>query len=129
MTIYLSFDQIVRLHETLLEEFGGASGSRDRGAVEAAIARPAMIFGGEDLYPDAAAKAGAMMHSLVMNHPFVDGDKRTSVAAAELFLQLNGFLLEASDEELEQLTLSTAAGKIQVEALAIWFRQRLRASE
>jgi death-on-curing protein len=126
---YLSADQVLDLHEALLDAFGGASGLRDRGALEAALARPAMTFGGEDLYPDSATKAAALMHSLVMNHPFVDGNKRTSVAAAELFLQLNGCLLEASDDELEHLTLATATGKTQVEALAIWFRQRLRAAD
>ena len=88
-----------------------------------------MTFGGEDLYADLAAKAAALMHSLVLNHPFVDGNKRVGVAAAELFLECNASTLEASDEELEGLTLAVAEGKVAVEALAIWFRQRLRTNE
>ena len=88
-----------------------------------------MTFGGEDLYGDLAAKAAALMHSLVLNHPFVDGNKRIGVAAAEFFLERNASTLEAADEELEQLTLAVAEGKVAVEALAIWFRQRLRATE
>ena len=85
-----------------------------------------MTFGGEDLYDDLAAKAAALMHSLVLNHPFVDGNKRTGVAVAEFFLERNESTLDASDEELERLTLAVAEGTVAVEALAIWFRQRLR---
>ena len=88
-----------------------------------------MTFDGEDLYPDAAAKAAALMHSLVMNHPFVDGNKRMGVAAAELFLELNGFRLDASDKDLEELTLSIARGELDAESLGIWFRQRVERAE
>jgi len=125
-TAYLSVDQALRLHEGLLKGFGGASGTRERGALEAALARPAATFGGEDLYVDLGAKAAALMHSIVLNHPFVDGNERAGVAAAEFFLMLNGGLVDASDEQLEALTLRLAAGQLAVEALAIWFRQRLR---
>lgn len=99
---------------------------RDRGGLESAAARPAMTFGGDDLYPDLAAKAAALMHSLVLNHPFLDGNKRVGAAAAELFLRVNGAGLDASDEEFEAVTLATAAGDVEPEALAIWFRQRVR---
>ncbi len=84
-----------------------------------------MTFGGEDLYPDLAAKAAALMHSLVMNHPFVDGNKRVGANAAELFVVLNGALLDATDGELEQVTLAVARAEMDVEPLTIWFRQRL----
>jgi death-on-curing protein len=122
---YLSVTQVLALHAALVEAFGGADGLRDRGVLEAAVARPAATFGGEDLYEDVAAKAAALMHSLVLNHPFVDGNKRVGVAAAELFLACNQQILNASDDDLETLTLSVAQGEIEAEALAIWFRQRL----
>jgi len=125
-TVYLSVEQVLALHEALVGQFAGASGVRDRRALESAVARPAMTFGGEDLYGDIAAKSAALMHSLVLNHPFVDGNKRVGIAAAEFFLERNGSALAASDEELEHLTLAVAEGKVAVEALAIWFRQRLR---
>ena len=128
-TLYLSVEQVLALHQALVGQFGGASGVRDRGALESAVARPTRTFGGEDLYGDIAAKAAALMHSLVLNHPFVDGNKRIGVAAAEFFLERNASTLEAADEELEQLTLAVAEGEVAVEALAIWFRQRLRATE
>ena len=126
MTVYLSVEQLLELYRALVRHFGGRAGVRDRGGLESAAARPAMTFGGDDLYPDLAAKAAVLMHSLILNHPFVDGNKRVGVAAAELFLRVNGAVLDAGDEELEIMALETAAGKIEAQALAIWFRQRVR---
>ncbi len=125
MIAYLSVRQIAWLHERQIEAHGGSPGLRDRGGIEAAAARPQMTFGGEDLYPDSAAKAAALMHSLVMNHPFIDGNKRVGAMAAELFLRANGSDLVATDEDLIGVTLSVARGEINAEALAIWFRQRM----
>ena len=129
MTCYLSLAQVVELQRELLTAFGGLAGIRDRGSLEASIARPAMTFGGEDLYADLAAKAAALLHSLVLNHPFLDGNKRVGAAAAELALQLNGIELVAGDQEFELVTLATARGEMSAEALAIWFRQRSRPLE
>jgi death on curing protein len=123
---YLSVAQLEELHDVQLSHYGGAAGLRDRGALESGAARPAMTFGGEDLCPDIAAKAGALMHSLVMSHPFVDGNKRVSAHAALLFLALNGGQMEITSKELEDLTLTVARGGLDAESLAIWFRQRLR---
>jgi death-on-curing protein len=125
LTIYLSIDQVDELHAIQLRHYGGSPGLRDRGALESAVARPAMTFGGEDLYSDLASKAGALMHSLVMNHPYVDGNKRVGAHAAVLFLLTNGQRLDAPPKELEEITLTTARGEIDAEALAIWFRQRI----
>ena len=126
MIEYLSIEQVLALHRALVVAFGGADAVRDRGSLESAVARPTMTFGGEDLYPDLAAKGAARMHSLVLNHAFVDGNKRVGVAAAEYFFLANGAVLDAADTELETLTLDVAKGEVEVEALAIWFRQRLR---
>lgn len=97
---------------------------RDRGALEAAVARPAMTFGGEDLYVDLPSKAAALMHSLVMNHAFVDGNKRVGAMAAELFVAVNGTHLAVDDTSFEETTYAVARGDMNVEALTIWFRQR-----
>ena len=129
MTVYLSVAQILRLHEKLIGAFGGAKGLRDAGALDAATARPQQTFGGEDLYPDAAAKAAALMHSLVMNHPFVDGNKRVGAMAMELFLLVNSVALDAVDEEIVAVTLAVARGEVAAEALAIWLRQRMRRTD
>ena len=126
MTAYLSEAQVFRLHARQVQSFGGSLGLRDAGGLDAAVARPQMTFGGEDLYPDLADKAAALLHSLVMNHPFVDGNKRVGAMAAELFLGINGVELAAADDELIDLTLATARGEMSAEAIAIWFRQRTR---
>ena len=129
MTDYLSTAQVIDLHRSQLAGYGGLAGLRDRGALEAALARPQSTFGGEDLYPDLAAKAAALLHSLVLNHPFVDGNKRVGAHAAVLFLLVNGTGLTAAPAALAHVTLATARGEMSAEALAIWFRQRCRPLE
>src|SRR5206468_3341192 len=121
--------QLLAIHARLVEAFGGLAGVRDRGAVEAAAARPGASFAGEDLYPDLAAKAAALFHSLVQNHPFMDGNKRVGAAAAELFLLANGHNLATSDADFAELVLATARGELSVEAVAIWMRQRIASLE
>ena len=129
MIEYLSIDQILDLHRRQIRGFGGASGLRDRGALEAAVARPQATFGGEDLYPDVAAKAAALMHSLVMNHPFMDGNKRVGAHAGIVFLLINHVEPDFSSAELTEVTLGVARGELSAEALAIWLRQRSRRRE
>ena len=126
MTLYLSVEQVVALHELQAKRYGGAAGLRDRSALEVAVARPQATFGGEDLYPDAAAKAAALMHSLVGGHPFVDGNKRVGAHAALLFLHLNDFTPVFTPADLTEVTLAVARGQVSAEALAVWLRQRTR---
>lgn len=129
MTLYLALEQILRIHERQIERFGGSPGVRDRSALEAAVSRPQATFGGEDLYPDPPDKAAALMHSLVANHPFVDGNKRTAAMSAELFLLFNGFELVAEDEELEGVIMAAARGELGAEELGIWLGQRMKPIE
>jgi death-on-curing protein len=124
--LYLSVGQLLDLHRDQVRRYGGLAGVRDRGSLESACARPAMTFGGDDLYPDVPAKAAALMHSIVLNHPFVDGNKRVGAHAAVLFAEVNGFECLATPDELVEITLSVAEGTLEIEALSICFRQRLR---
>jgi len=126
---YLSVAQIQHLHALQTKTFGGATGIRDLHGLASAAARPAATFGGEDLYADAAAKAAALMHSLVLNHPFVDGNKRVGAHAAIVFVEANGWEFLATPEELIDVTLGLAGGEMEIGALTIWFRQRLRSSD
>jgi death on curing protein len=122
--LYLSVEQVLHLHEIQIERFGGAGGLRDRSGLESAIARPGATFGGDDVYADLPSKAAALMHSIVMNHPFVDGNKRVGAMAAELFLEVNDRRLLADDVDIERMTFAVARGDVDAERLAIWFRQR-----
>ncbi|MCM3881680.1 MAG: type II toxin-antitoxin system death-on-curing family toxin [Vicinamibacterales bacterium] len=126
---YLSVGQVLALHAQQLRRYGGATGLRDRGALESALARLAVTFAGEDLYLDIADKAAALMHSLALNHPFVDGNKRVAAFAAIVFVEANGHEFLATPGQLVETTLAVAEGRMAVEALAIWFRQRLRSAE
>lgn len=124
MVLYLSVEQLEELHRLQLNHYGGTAGCRDPGALEAAAARPTMTFGGEDLYPDIPSKAAALMYSLVMNHPFVDGNKRVGAHAAILFLMVNEWRILIESKDLEEITMALARGEIDIEALTIWIRQR-----
>ena len=125
MVEYLSEVQLRHLHGALIQATGGASGMLDPGRLQAAVARPAASFGGQDLYDSLPAKAAALMHSLISGHPFVDGNKRVAVAATELFLQVNGHRLKADDTSLETLTMAAAASQVGMEEIRIWIEQRL----
>ena len=118
---YLTAAQVLFIHGRLIVETGGASGIRDLGLLEAAVARPQATFDGEDLYADLATKAAALMASLVGNHPFVDGNKRVGIAAAAIFLQRNGQRLTATNEAMEAFTLSVAQGQVTVAEISAWF--------
>jgi death-on-curing protein len=122
---YLSKSQILHLHERLIDRFGGPAGLRDEGALDSALARPQATFDGEDLYATLAEKAAALFHSLVSNHPFLDGNKRLAAISVELFLLANGHELVASDDDLEELVMSSARGALTVEEISIWLDQRL----
>ena len=117
---YLSFSEITRLHQMALKQSGGADGLRDSGVLESAISQPAMQFGGMELYPTLEEKAAALCFSLVMNHAFVDGNKRVGHAAMETFLALNGSEIAASTDEQERVILSLAAGELEREEFTNW---------
>lgn len=118
----LSAQQVLFLHARLIEETGGSHGLRDVALPESAVARPQATFDRADLYPDLFTKAAALMHSLIANHPFVDGNKRTGIAAAGLMLMRNGWRLEASNAQLEAFTLRVARGESDSAEIARWLR-------
>jgi len=120
---YLAISEILELHERLLASSGGATGIRDLGALESSVSRPHGSFGEQELYPDVLSKAAALGFSLVMNHPFVDGNKRAGHAAMETFLVLNGYEVDADVDEQEQIILSMAAGDLSREDFTTWLRQ------
>lgn len=117
---YLTPAEVLLLHAWLIERTGGSGGVRDVGLLESALARPQATFGQDDLYPDLWSKAAALMHSLIRNHPFVDGNKRTALAATGIFLELNGYALTASNEAVLEFTRQVAAGGMALAETAAW---------
>jgi death on curing protein len=126
MIRYLTLVEIVDLHRLVIEQSGGGSGIRDVGALKSAIAQPRMTFGGEDLYLTIVDKAAALGFSIVMNHPFIDGNKRTGHAAMETFLILNGLEINVSVDEQEKIILNLASGKLEREAFTKWLKRNVK---
>ena len=121
--IWLDADVLRAVHEEQLAEHGGASGTRDEGLFESALARPQNLVAYGD--PDAADMAAAYGFGIARNHPFIDGNKRTAFVAVELFLDLNGFELIAGDTDCVLTMLAVAAGQMGEAAFARWLRQHL----
>jgi death-on-curing protein len=122
---YLTLEEVLEIHRLALEQAGGASGLRDLGALESALAQPNMGFGGQELYPTLADKAAALAFSLIKNHPFVDGNKRVGHVAMETFLVLNGYELAADVDEQERVVLGVAAGTVGREEFTTWVKAHL----
>ena len=123
MTRYLSLAEVLELHRSVIDRWGGSTGIRDLGALESALAQPRQSFAGQDLYPDITSKASALCFSLVLNHPFVDGNKRIGHAAMETFLIINGYELHATVDEQERIMLDLAAGNLLRDIFTEWVKQ------
>lgn len=126
---YLSLNEVLDIYAKIMNQSGGAIGIRDIGAFESAIAQPRMSYGGNDLYPTIVEKAGALCFSLVMNHPFLDGNKRIGHAAMEIFLVLNGYEIESTVDEQESIILNLASGKIERTEFNEWLKLHIKKKE
>lgn len=118
---WLSKAIILAVHDEQLAEHGGGTGVRDDGLLDSALARPQNRLA-YDAAADLATLAAAYAFGIARNHPFIDGNKRTAFVAAELFLNLNGMTLSASDEACVLTMLRLAAGEIEEDAFAAWLR-------
>jgi death-on-curing protein len=124
MTIhYLTPEQLLFLHSRLVEETGGEHGLRDTGMLLSALGRPQSTFDDHDLYPHLFQKTAALLDSLIRNHPFVDGNKRTAIAAAAIFLKLNGYQLRVADAEMVRFTLACAQSPVGLDEIRDWLQK------
>jgi len=124
MIVFLTAQQILFIHARLIDETGGEHGVRDLGLLESAAARPQATFDGQELYPALFQKAAALMESLLQNHPFVDGNKRTAITAASLFLHQNGHHLQTTNEEVVRFTLLVTTERPSLDHIAAWFQKQ-----
>jgi death-on-curing protein len=117
---WLNQEIILAIHTQLLARFGGLEGLRDEGLLESALARPNQLisFGAPSLFDMAAAYA----HGIAKNHPFLDGNKRAAFMAAYTFLGINGFRLDAPEEQAVLQTLALAAGEIDANEFSAWLK-------
>ena len=124
---YLTLSEALELHRRVIGQSGGALGILNLGALESALAQPRMTFAGVELYPSIVDKAATLGFSLIQNHPFLDGNKRTGHAAMEVFLLLNGFEIQASVDEQERIVLQLASGEMDRQAFTLWLRNNVAA--
>ena len=120
---YLYPKQVLYLYQQIIQQTGGTMGLRDEGVLESAVYRPQASFGSQDLYPDLFSKAAALGHSIISNHPFIDGNKRVGFEAMRLMLRLNGYDLHASVETKCDFIIEIAKGKLTEQAIADWLKQ------
>ena len=123
---YLSLSEVLELHDRIISSSGGSRGIRDINALESAVNQPRQTFDQKDLYPDIVTKAAALCFSLVMNHPFIDGNKRVGHASMETFLILNGFEIKSSVDEQERIMIELAAGKMSRIFFSEWLNNHIR---
>ena len=109
---YLTLNEVLEIYNQIIRQSGGGAGIRDLNALESSLAQPRMTFAGDELYPTIIEKSSALGFSLIKNHPFIDGNKRTGQAAMEIFLVMNGYEIKASVQDQEQVIIQVASGKL-----------------
>ena len=119
MRIFLTLEELLIIHQHLIDEFGGSYGLRDPKALEAAAMRPQTGY-----YKNIFEEAAALMESLAMNHPFIDGNKRMAFFAADTFLRMNGYYIDCDDQEAYNYFMSLfESSSFEFEKLSVWIRQ------
>jgi len=122
----IDLKDVLNIHNLLIDKFGGSKGIRDRGALESAIYRPFATFDHQDLYPTPPDKAAAILESIVINHPFVDGNKRTAYVLMRIILLDSGFDIVASHDEKYKMVIAASTGDMRFEDIRTWIHLRCK---
>lgn len=120
---YLSVEQVLAAHAALIKRYGGSQGIHDQGLLESAVFRPQASAFGQEAYPTLFEKCAVLGYSLIQNHPFLDGNKRTGFAAMHLMLLINGYDLTSTTEKEIAMAENIASGKMHEPEIAQWFKQ------
>ncbi|MEH2174066.1 type II toxin-antitoxin system death-on-curing family toxin [Nostoc sp.] len=123
---FLSISQVLDIHQDEINSFGGTSGIRDESLLDSALAQPQATFGGELLHPTIHEQAVAYLYHLAMNHPFIDGNKRTAFAVMDTFITLNGYSLNLSQEQAYNLVIQVVQKEISKEELSAFLKLYLQ---
>ncbi len=122
----ISEKEVLEIHSILIERFGGSNGARDLELLNSAINRPYQTFDGKQLYPTPIDKAAAILESIVKNHPFIDGNKRTGYVLARLFLMDEQLDINATEDQKYQLVISISTGDLAFEQIKEWLEKNSR---
>jgi death-on-curing protein len=126
---FLTLDEVLALHADQIRRYGGRPGLRDVTLLSSAIAMPAATYRGEYLHQGLPEMAAAYLFHICRNHPFVDGNKRASLAAALTFLRLNGLRVSATEDELTELVMGVAAGRSGKPEAAVFLKKHARGQD
>ena len=126
---FLTLEQILQLHALVLSHDGGSNGVRDVGRLDAAVCVQTQVVFGEELYSDIFSKAAAVIRSVVADHPFVDGNKRTAILAGLTVLELNNYHFDAISGELEDFAVRIATDHLSIAEIADWLRAHVNEKE
>jgi len=126
MVLYLDIAEVYFIHDKMIKVGGGREGIIDFTLLHSAVERPKATFAGKDIYPTLWLKAASLIHSIIKNHPFVDGNKRTAFFSALRFLNINGYDLKATKEQIISFTLSIDTKNLILEQIAIWFKKQAK---
>lgn len=124
-----TLSEVIFIHDILISRFGGSKGIRDKGLLESAMLRPYHTFDGTELYSNNFQKAAALIESIVTNHPFVDGNKRTGYVLMRLYLMENGIELIANQEEKYDFVIQIASGLLKLDAISFWIENHSKTKE
>lgn len=122
-TYFLDIEQVLIIHTDQIERYGGSHGLRDLGLLESAVFRSQATFGKEDLYPSIFGKAAALFQPLVLNHPFIDGNKRTATASTLVFLEMNGYSIKVGQKVLVKFVLQIEKETLEIEQISSWLKK------
>lgn len=123
---YLGVEHVIVLHDMAIHKIGGTLGIRDQGLLESAVYQAQQSFGGQELYPTLFDKAAAYCFFIAENQAFLDGNKRTAIAATYVFLDINGYLLTAPEGSLYDVMIKLAGKQLTHAALADWFKKNTK---
>lgn len=122
----ISKKEVLEIHTILIERFGGSDRIRDQELLDSALNRPYQTFDGNELYPSPIDKAAAMLESIVKNHPFVDGNKRTGYVLARLLMMNEQLNIQAGQEQKYQFVISISKGELSFEQIKEWLEKNSR---
>lgn len=122
----IELQEVLNIHNILIDKFGGSKGVRDQGSLESAIYRPFATFDNQELYPNPSDKAAAILESILINHPFVDGNKRTAYVLMRLILLDYELELLADQDDKYKMVISASTGDMRFDDIKSWIQARLR---
>jgi len=121
----ISRETVLEIHNALIEQSGGSKGLRDEALLLSALARPFATFDQQGLYPSAVEKAAAVLESVIINHPFIDGNKRIAYFLMRLILRQSDLDISASENEKYDFTIAASKGEIRVDEITVWITEKL----